>query len=349
MSISDFFLVVSSDPRLLIASLLIFGVVFVNGWTDAPGAITASVSTGAIKMKNAAILAAVFNFLGAMSMGLLNPSVMQSVSEIAMMIGNGENSLKVLCAAMMSIIVWAVAAWYFGIPTSESHALISGIIGAALSVGAEVGGRTVDALKLAAIGLVFSLPVGCLCGLTVSKILKFSICNIKPEKRENFLRRGQILGAAAMSFMHGAQDSQKFAGVLVAAMCMSYSVPAELGIANAPAWVSVVRALIIAAGTSVGGYRIIKKVGMETVRLTPQKGLASDISAAFCMLLASIGGIPVSTTHTSSASIIGAGISDKGSDLNLSSLKEMLLAWVFTFPCCGLLSYLFAKLFVDLF
>lgn len=349
MGISDFFIIAVGDVQLMIATLLIFGVVFVNGWTDAPGAITASVSTGAIKMKNAAILAAVFNFFGAACMGIANPSVMNSVSEITMMIGNGENSLKVLCAAMLSIIVWAVAAWYFGIPTSESHALISGIIGAALAVGAEVGDRTVDSLWLAAIGLIFSLPVGCLCGLIVSKILKFSICNIKSENRENFLRRGQIFGAAAMSFMHGAQDSQKFAGVLVAAMCMTAGVPSELGVSNAPNWVSIVCALIIATGTSVGGYRIIKKVGMETVRLTPQKGLASDISAAFCMLLASIGGIPVSTTHTSSASIIGAGISDKDGDLNLSSLREMLLAWVLTFPCCGLLSYLFAKLMVNLF
>jgi PiT family inorganic phosphate transporter len=105
----------------------------------------------------------------------------------------------------------------------------------------------------------------------------------------------------------------------------------------------------MALGTSVGGYRIIKKVGMETVTLTKEKGLAADMAGATCMLLASLGGVPVSTTHTSSASIIGAGISDKGEKLNLSSIKEMIIAWVCTFPCCGLLSFGFAKLFMMIF
>ena len=143
----------------IFVSVLIGGVIFVNGWTDAPNAITASVSTGALKMRHAVIVAAIFNFAGALIMGIVNTSVLESVGNITMMIGNGEHSLIVLGAALVSIIIWAVSAWVFGIPTSESHALISGILGAVLACGANITYEGLHALKLAAIGLFLSLPI----------------------------------------------------------------------------------------------------------------------------------------------------------------------------------------------
>ena len=261
MSVIDFLNVLSREPFFFIVTLLLLGVVLVNGWTDAPGAITASVSTGALKMREAAILAAIFNFAGALLMVVLNSSVMDSVANITMLIGHGENSMAVLCATMLSIILWATLAWYFGIPTSESHALISGVLGGALAVGADVSSHSIDALKLAALGLVLSLPVGCLVGFVYSRLIKFIFGNINGQKRERFIKVGQIFGAALMAFMHGAQDSQKFAGVFVAATCMALSVPSDVGLYNAPLWITVVCALTMALGTSIGGYRIIKKVG----------------------------------------------------------------------------------------
>ena len=174
MSIFDFLTVVFSNRIFMIVSILILGVVFVNGWTDAPGAITASVSTGALEMKQAAILAAAFNFLGALIMGIFNTSVMKSIGEITMLIGNDENSIIVLCASMLSIILWATIAWYFGIPTSESHALISGVLGGALAIGCDITPHSLNALGLALIGLVFSLPTGFLMGLFFLKITKFA-------------------------------------------------------------------------------------------------------------------------------------------------------------------------------
>ena len=349
MNVIDFLNVLSREPFFFVVTLLVFGVVLVNGWTDAPGAITASVSTGALKMRKAAILAAMFNFAGALLMGILNSSVMESVASITMLIGHGEDSMSVLCAAMLSIIIWATLAWYFGIPTSESHALISGVLGGALAVGVDVSDHSLNSLKLAALGLVLSLPIGCLVGFIYSRLIKFIFGNINGQKRERLIKVGQIIGAALMSFMHGAQDSQKFAGVFVAATCMAHSVPSDVGLYNAPLWITVACALLMALGTSIGGYRIIKKVGMETVDLTGEKGLAADMAGATCMLLASVGGIPVSTTHTSSASVIGAGISDKEGRLNLRSIKEMVIAWICTFPCCGVLSFGFAKLFMHIF
>ena len=147
-----------------------------------------------------------------------------------------------------------------------------------------------------------------------------------------------------MAFVHGAQDSQKFVGVLIAAICMSSSAPPELGIYNSPVSIIIIFSILISIGTSVGGYRIIKRVGMNTVRLTPQKALAADLSASMCMLLASFSGIPVSTTHTGGASVIGAGVSEKGDTLNIKSIRELLAAWLLTFPCCGALSYLIVKI-----
>lgn len=321
--------------------MLVCGVIFVNGWTDAPNAITASVSTGALTMRHAVIIAAIFNFLGALIMGMANTSVLRSVGNITMLIGFGGHSLIVLCAALISIILWAVLAWYFGIPTSESHALISGVLGAAIACGSDISAESLTALKLSAVGLGLSLPIGGVLGWITAKVCENVFFNAK--KPLNKFQMGQKIGAAAMAFMHGAQDSQKFAGVFIAALCMSDIGNGEV-IRDAPLWLILVCAAIIALGTSVGGYRIIKKVGMETVELTPSKGLAADISAVICMLSASLGGIPVSTTHTSTAAIIGAGLSNRTSKINKKAINEMLIAWILTFPGCGLLSYTIVKI-----
>lgn len=349
MTLGEFFAVLFSAPAFCVSAVLICGVMFVNGWTDAPGAITAAVSTNAITMKKAAALAAVFNFVGALVMGIFSPSVMRSVGEITMLIGTGENANLILCAALLSIIIWAILAWLFGIPTSESHALISGILGAAMATGINFTDESLSALRLAIAGLVFSIPIGCGMGFFFAKLLEIIFKSHKIKNKESIIKKGQIFGASSMAFMHGAQDSQKFVGVLIAAMCMTSTVPSHIGFNNVPLWMTVFCSLIIALGTSVGGYRIIKRVGMKTVKLNHLTGLASDISGSLCMLIASVGGIPVSTTHTSSASIIGAGIAGGRKNANISSMQEMLIAWVLTFPCCCGMAYLIAKIFIWLF
>ena len=329
------------SPSLVFAIVLICGVIFVNGWTDAPNAITASVSTGALKMRHAVILAAIFNFLGALVMGIINTSVLRSIGDITMMIGVGGNSITVLCAALISIILWAVLAWLFGIPTSESHALISGILGAAIASGAEISSEAITSLKLAALGLVVSLPLGCALGWAMGRITENIAFNSKSSNKDLTFQRGQRIGAALMAFMHGAQDSQKFAGVFIAALYMS---KINISASDAPLWLVLLCATIISLGTSVGGYRIIKKVGLDTVELTRERGLAADAAAVSCMLIASLSGIPLSTTHTATSAVVGAGLSGKYHKINLKSIKEMLAAWILTFPCCGLISFAVVKI-----
>lgn len=335
-----------TNRELLLSIVLISGVIFVNGWTDAPNAITASVSTGALKMQHAVMIAAFFNFIGALIMGFVNTSVIESVGNITMMIGVGPHSLTVLCAALVSIIVWAVLAWWFGIPTSESHALISGILGAVIACGSNVTQSGLFALKLAAYGLFLSLPIGFAFGWILGKIAENISLNIRSDKKDKLFKKGQIIGAAAMSFMHGAQDSQKFAGVFIAAILISGIDKNVSDISNTPTWLIVVCSVIIAFGTSVGGYRIIKKVGIDTVSLNSARGFAADIAAVSCMLAASFGGIPVSTTHTATSAVIGAGLAGYPRKLNTKSIKEMLLAWGLTFPCCGFISFVTVKIFL---
>ena len=344
MSLYEFFGILGNNSGLWLPILLVLGVIFVNGWTDAPGAITASVSTGALDLKSGIILAAIFNFVGAAVMGLVNTSVLKSVEDITLMI-DGDKALPILSAALISIIVWAIAAWYFGIPTSESHALISGIFGAAVASNGGFKGIETLALRLAFWGLVISLPLGFLCGVSVGKLTELVLCDTENTRTQRTVKALQRIGSATMAFMHGAQDSQKFAGVFVAALVMSGESESAIGV---PVWLTLLCSTVIALGTAVGGYRIIKRVGMETVTLTPIKGLAADISASICMLAASFFGIPVSTTHTATASVIGAGMSRRGGKINIRSVREMIVAWILTFPCCGLISYLAVKIY-DLF
>lgn len=343
MGMGELFEALCGDVGMMISTMLIVGVIFVNGWTDAPNAITASVSTGALKMREAVVLAAFFNFLGALVMGLVNTSVMNSVGNITMLVGADGRAIPLLCSALVSIIIWAIVAWSFGIPTSESHALISGILGAALAIGAKITPEALKALKLAAVGLLISLPIGGALGWLFGWITGNISLNMTAGKRTQMFQMGQKIGASAMAFMHGAQDSQKFAGVFLAAVCMSGA--GEKG-SEAPVWLVVLCAVIISLGTSVGGYRIIKKVGIDTVELTSQTGFAADLAAFSCMLMASLGGVPVSTTHTATSAVIGAGISKGKRKPNLRSIKDMILAWVLTFPCCGLISFLSVKLFL---
>ena len=348
MSISEFLSIVlqPGNIEIKIVIILILGVVFVNGWTDAPNAITASVSTGAFDLKKGIFTAAVFNFIGAVTMGLINTSVLRVMEDITLVLSVGKkNAVAVLSSALIAIIIWSVTAWYFGIPTSESHALLSGIFGAALASAEKYNNIDLEALKSAILGMLLSLPIGFVLGWILGKVIDNVSNNTKSGNVSKKLQSGQRIGAAAMAFMHGAQDSQKFAGVFLAALCMSNNNISDK-VSIVPIWLTLICSTIISLGTAAGGYRIIKRVGMDTVELTPTKGLAADVSGAICMFCASIAGFPISTTHTATASVVGAGLSTYPKKVNMKSIREMIMAWLLTFPCCGAISFFTVKLFM---
>ena len=245
-------------------------------------------------------------------------------------------------------MVYSVGASYFGIPTSESHSLIAGLSGAAIAIQNGVGGINMDEWVKVLYGLVLSLLLGFLSGYLFCKLLTVLCVNMNRQKTNAFFRVAQIFGAAAMSFMHGAQDGQKFIGVLFLGMAFCNGQSSVAGVII-PIWLMLLCSTVMGLGTSVGGEKIIKSVGMDMVRLEKYQGFASDMSAAFCLLLSSLFGIPVSTTHTKTSAIMGVGAVKRLTAINFGVVKDMMLTWVFTFPGCGLISFLVAKLFIYIF
>ncbi len=344
-SLSYFLSAVSSDPVLLITALLTLGVIFVNGWTDAPNAIATCITTRCLNARTAILISAVFNFLGVLIMTRINSSVASTISNMVDFGGNTQQALIALCAALVSIVVYSVGASLFGIPTSESHSLIAGLSGAAIAIQNGIGGINMGEWVKVIYGLFMSLLLGFLCGWVICKLLTVICSNMNRHKTNRFFQGAEIFGAAAMSFMHGAQDGQKFIGVLLLGVAFCNGQSSVSG-AVIPIWLMVVCSIVMGVGTSVGGEKIIKSVGMDMVHLEKYQGFAADLSAAACLLLSSLFGIPVSTTHTKTSAIMGVGAVKRLSAINFGVVKDMMLTWVFTFPGCGLISFAMAKLFM---
>ena len=345
VSLSYFLQAMSSNPVLLITVLLTLGVIFVNGWTDAPNAIATCITTRCLNARTAILTSAVFNFLGVLIMTHINSSVASTISNMVDFGGNTRESLVALCAALFSIVVYSVTAARFGIPTSESHSLIAGLSGAAIAIQNGVDGINMDEWIKVIYGLVLSLLLGFVCGWAVCKLLTILCAGMNRHKTNRFFQGAEIFGAAAMSFMHGAQDGQKFIGVLFLGVAFSNGQGSVSGMVI-PVWLMILCSTVMGVGTSVGGEKIIKSVGMDMVHLEKYQGFAADLSAAVCLLLSSLFGIPVSTTHTKTSAIMGVGAVKRLSAINFGEVKDMMLTWVFTFPGCGLISFVMAKLFM---
>ena len=332
---------------LAISVLLTLGVIMVNGWTDAPNAIATCVSTRCLRPSSAIIMAAIFNFLGVLVMTLINSKVAMTIYNMVDFGGNTGEASIALCAALFAIVVWATAAWAFGIPTSESHALIAGLSGAAIALHSSLSGINFSEWVKVLYGLVLSTGLGFFSGFFITRLTELLCKNIDRKRTNRFFRGAQIAGGAGMAFMHGAQDGQKFMGVfLLGIFLVNGKNVTEFSV---PVWLMVLCSIVMALGTSIGGYKIIKSVGMDMVKLQPYQGFAADAGATLCLLLSSITGIPVSTTHTKTTAIMGVGASKRLSAVNWKIVKEMVLAWVLTFPGCGRLGFLMAKLFMLIF
>lgn len=334
---------------LIVTVVLVMGVIFVNGWTDAPNAIATAVSTKVLRPNVAIWMAVVLNFLGALVMTFFNARVAETISNIVSFDGSGNASQVALAASLFAIVVWAVAAWYFGIPTSESHALIAGLTGSAVALGGLNAVNGDEWIKVI-VGLIVSTVLGFGGGFIVTKLIIWIFQGVNRMLANKIFTGGQAFGAGAMAFLHGAQDGQKFMGVFM--LTLFYNGLVDKGPNGGfaiPIWVMVLCSLTMGIGTSVGGMRIIKAVGMDMVKLEKYQGFSADLSGAICLLLASMTGIPVSTTHTKTTAIMGVGAAKRLSSIDWRIVKEMVLAWVLTFPGCGLIAYVMAKLFMAIF
>ena len=348
VSLTYFWQAMTSSPVLFITIMFTLGVIFVNGWTDAPNAIATCISTRCMNVRSAILMSAAFNFLGVLIMTHINSSVVSTISNMVDFGGNTQDALIALCAALFSIVVYSVTASYFGIPTSESHSLIAGLSGAAIAIQNGIGGINMDEWVKVLYGLVMSLLLGFAIGWVVCKLLTIICAGMDRRRTNGVFKYGQIFGAAAMSFMHGAQDGQKFIGVLFLGLAFCNGESSVHGV-EIPVWLMLLCSVVMGLSTSVGGEKIIKSVGMDMVKLEKYQGFAADLSAAFCLLISSLFGIPVSTTHTKTSAIMGVGAVKRLSAINFGVVKDMMLTWVFTFPGCGLISFVMAKLFMAIF
>lgn len=335
-------------PTLSIIVILTLGVILVNGWTDAPNAIATMVSTRSMSAKKSIILAAVFNFFGVFIMTSINATVAQTIANMVDFDGDPHDSIIALCAALFAIVLWATAAWYFGIPTSESHALIAGISGAAIALQGGISGINPSEWIKVIYGIVFSTLLGFGLGYLFTKLNQVLFRRIPRQKSNGFFKNGQIAAGAGMAFMHGAQDGQKFMGIFMLGIFLGQG-KGSVSSFIIPVWMMVLCSVVMAIGTSIGGYKIIKTVGMDMVKMEKYQGFSADMAGAVSLLVSSLFGLPVSTTHTKTTAIMGVGAANRLSSINWSTVKDMVLAWVLTFPGCGLVGYLMALLFMKIF
>jgi PiT family inorganic phosphate transporter len=312
---------------LIVLLALIFD--FINGFHDTANAIATAVSTKAMTLKKAILIAAVMNFFGA----IVSTNVAQTIAKDIVDLGHISNGSMVMIAAILSAIIWNLLTWYLGIPSSSSHALIGSLAGAAL---ADAGA---SAVKMGGLGkVVLFLIISPVLALTVGYII-FSLFKVVFKKanlgKANFVfRRLQIVTAAIQAFSHGTNDAQKSMGIITMAL-VTHGYLSEMVI---PRWVQLACALAMALGTSIGGWRIIKTVGTQIMKLKPVNAVAADFSSALVIQAATHFGMPVSTTHVISSSIMGVGAAKRIKGVKWSTAQKMVTAWFTTIPITIIIS-----------
>ncbi|MBE6546402.1 MAG: inorganic phosphate transporter [Ruminococcaceae bacterium] len=316
-------------------TVLILLVILVNGWTDAPNAIAGCVSTHSLSPTQALLLAAICNFVGAVGMAFLNPGVAITLFGIADFGSDEGAALSALCAGLCAVILWATVAHHFGIPTSESHALISGITGAALAQRMSGDAINAEEWHSVLLGLFATTLPALLLGAVFYKLLLGFLGNRSRRRVMQYFRRTQCISAAGSALLHGAQDSQKFMGVYLLGLSFVHR---EIDGTRLPLFVVLSCAAVMTLGTMLGGAKIIKKVGCDMTDLDAAGGSASDAASTAILAVCSLLGLPASTTHSKACAIMGTGLCKRGG-IDLRIAGQMLAAWALTFPLCGAIGF----------
>jgi len=350
---------------ILIVVFVALAFEYINGFHDTANSIATVVSTKVLTPRMAIGLAAIMNLIGAMwgtavaktiSSGLVDTKVFNLTSEA-------------LICALAGAIIWNLATWYVGLPSSSSHALIGGLCGAALAAARNNWHVIIwsqpdpvswykgkGLLWKVILPMVTSPFLGFVLGFFIMGVLYITLQRFRPQTINRIFGKLQIMSAAGMGFMHGTNDAQKTMGIIALALLTGTTsgafdnAPGWLSFLHTPQpaagkdldialWIKITCAIVMAAGTAAGGWRIIRTLGHKMVKLQPINGFAAETSSASVIFLATHLGIPVSTTHNISASIMGVGAAKRFGALNFSVIEKMLWAWVFTIPICGTIAY----------
>lgn len=322
------------DTYILLVLVIVLATIFdfINGFHDTANAIATSVSTRVLSPKVAVAMAAVLNMIGALTGTAVAKTVGSGLVEAA-----AVTQLTVV-SALLSAIIWDLVTWYFGLPTSSSHAILSGILGA----GVATAGTKIIIQKgvyKVFIGLVVSPIIGFILGFLLMLFIMWLFGRSAPSVVNSLFKRLQIGSAAYMAFSHGNNDAQKTMGIITLALVSYYKLPAF----NVPLWVMLLCATAMAFGTALGGWRVIKTLGMKLVHLQPVHGFAAEASAATVIEIASRIGLPLSTTHIISSTIMGVGATKRLSAVRWGVAGRIVIAWVFTLPACAVLAWVICK------
>jgi len=334
------------EINILVLIFLIIGMVllyeFINGFNDCANMVATPIITGALEPRQALLILAIFEFMGAwflgtavaktLGLGIVNPAQINIFS---------------ILVALFSAIIWILGAWYLGMPSSSSHALIGGLLGAAMMQAGAEAIHWVIVLKII-IMLIFTPLLGLVAGNLVTKNFVSFFAGFKPSQANRLLKRLQVITSITLALSHGSNDAQKGMGVISLALLLFYKVsPKEVGkfyqpVGNGgfyvPDWVILICSLAIALGVSFGGWRIMKTLGAKLYKIRPIHGFSAQTCASAVIYLSSLFGYPVSTTQIVSSSILGAGSAQRIGSVRWEVGKQIFLTWLFTIPGSALLS-----------
>jgi inorganic phosphate transporter, PiT family len=326
---------------LVVALALLFD--FTNGFHDAANAVSTTIATKAMRPKPAVIYAATFNFLPALVGSTLVANTISKTVDVNALAAVPEGSVplgvRVTWAALMAAITWNYFTWWFGIPSSSSHALIGGLVGAGLAAG---GSEVInwDQVRKTAAAILASPAIAFTVALIAFQLVRLFQRLTKVDDDHTVFKWGQIVSAGAVSWGHGSNDAQKTMGVIAATLGAAGYISADAeGHYPVPTWVVFAAASMISFGTYWGGWAIIDTMGLKITRLSKASGLSANIGATIAIFGASSQGIPISTTHAAATSIMGAGVSSRRR-VNWIVMRDMAFAWVVTMPITGVIGYL---------
>jgi len=312
---------------LFIGAVVLFALVFdfINGFHDTANAIATSILTRALSMRNAIFLSAAQNFAGAMVWTGVAKTIGTGIVDPALVSGKAGQTL--VLAALIGAIIWNLITWRLGLPSSSSHALIGGVIGAAIAARG-IGVLNAHGLTKIFAFLIMSPIVGFIAGAFLMILVMNIFAQQAPSRLNKYFKVLQIVSANFMAFTHGSNDAQKSMGIITMALVVGGFLPSV----TVPLWVKVSCATAMAFGTAVGGWRIIKTVGKKIMGLQPVHGFAAETAAALVVLGATLWHAPVSTTHVISSSIMGVGSAKRLSSVRWGIVGQIVLAWLMTMP-----------------
>jgi inorganic phosphate transporter, PiT family len=314
------------DSIFIITILIVIGALafdFINGFHDTANAIATAVSTKALKPRHAIILAATMNFVGAMTFTGVAKTITKDIVDPFTL----QNGSIVILAALIAAIFWNLLTWYYGIPSSSSHAIIGSIAGAAIAAAGFQALNYGGFMKIIQ-ALIFSPLIAFVVGFIVYSIFKVVFKNNNLTKTNRNFRLFQIFTAALQSYTHGTNDAQKAMGIITMALIANNYVTTD----DIPFWVQLSCAAAMGLGTSVGGWKIIKTVGGKIMKIRPINGVAADLTGAAIIFGATAIHLPVSTTHVISSSILGVGSAHRLKGVKWGTAQRMLITWVITLP-----------------